>query len=267
VTMLFTDIEGSTRLLRQLGDRYGDLLRDHHALLRTVAASHGGRVVDTQGDAFFFAFPTSKQALAAGVDAQRRLAQGDWPDGVDLRVRMGMHTGEPALGADGYLGIDVVHAARICSAAHGGQLIVSESTRALALSDPPRGISFQDLGEHALKGLDQPQRLYQVQADGIGAMFPPLRTEGPEPPSVATIEGRADALAARIEAAVNSHVRSKLDRIAADTATPNMVSMGDDESIPPPGVLMKLTLVGLVTLLLFVVVIVICVLVVRAAFF
>ncbi len=265
--MLFTDIEGSTRLLRQLGDRYGDLLRDHHALLRTVAASHGGQVVDTQGDAFFFAFPTSKQALAAGVDAQRRLAQGDWPDGVDLRVRMGMHTGEPALGADGYLGIDVVQAARICSAAHGGQLIVSESTRALALSDPPRGISFQDLGEHVLKGLDQPQRLYQVQADGLDTTFPPLRTEDPEPPSVATIEGRADALAARIEAAVNSHVQSKLDRIATTAESPDMVRMGDDGSIPPAGVLMKLTLVGLVTLLLLVVVIVLCVLVVRAAFF
>jgi len=265
VTMLFTDIEGSTQLLRRLGERYGDLVRDHHTLLRAVAASHDGRVVDTQGDAFFFAFPTSKQALLAGVEAQRHLTQHQWPDGVDVRVRMGMHTGEPALGEEGYLGIDVVQAARICSAAHGGQLLASEATRALALSDPPQAISFRDLGEHMLKGLDRRQRLYQVEADGLVPAFPPLRTEAPEPQSVATIEGRADALAARIEAAVNAHVQSKLERAVPTYA--DTTGHRDEELPPPSGELMKLSVVGLVTLLLLVVVIVICVLVIRAAFF
>jgi class 3 adenylate cyclase len=255
--MLFTDIEGSTQLLRQLGDRYGDLLRDHQGLLREVAASHGGRVVDTQGDAFFFAFPTSKAALLAGVDAQRRLATQAWPDDVHVRVRMGMHTGEPALSSDGYLGIDVVNAARICSAAHGGQLIVSESTRALARSDPPPEIRFRDLGEFTLAGLDEPQRLYQVESAGLVDSFPPLRTNQPEPPSVATIEGRADELSARIDAAVTSHVESTLERALSGGAE-------TDESPPPAGEIMKLTIVGLLSLLLFVVVLAVCVLVIRA---
>ena len=264
VTLLFTDIEGSTRLLRRLGERYGELVREHHNLLRAVAAAHGGRVVDTQGDAFFFAFTTSKQALSAGVEAQRQLAEHVWPDGVDVRVRMGMHTGEPALGAEGYLGIDVVEAARICSAAHGGQLVASESTRALALSDPPHGISFRDLGEHMLKGLERPQRLYQVESDGLSAAFPSIRTAEPEPRSVATIEGRADDLAARIESAVSSHVESTLERaLHANADTSNQ----GEAPRPPSGELMKLSVVGLATLLLLVVVIVACVLVIRAAFF
>ena len=263
--MLFTDIEGSTALLRRLGDNYADLLRDHRTLLRTVAASHGGREIDTQGDAFFFAFPTSKQALTAGVDAQRQISVSRWPGGAEVRVRMGLHTGEPALGADGYLGIDVVQAARICSAAHGGQLVVSESTRALALSDPPNGISFEDLGEHRLKGIDRPQRLYQVDWDGSDRSFPPLRTEEPEPQSVASMEGRADDLASRIEAAVTSHVESRIERALG--AHPETGDQTEAEPLPAAGELMKLALVGLVTLVLLVVVIVVCVLIVRAAFF
>jgi class 3 adenylate cyclase len=255
--MLFTDIESSTKLLRQLGDRYGDLLRDHQDLLRAVAASHGGRVVDSQGDAFFFAFPTSKTALMAGVDAQRQLAAHAWPDDVRMRVRMGMHTGEPALSSDGYLGIDVVNAARICSAAHGGQLIVSEATRALARSDPPPEIRFRDLGEFTLAGLDEPQRLYQVEASGMLDSFPPLRTNEPEPRSVATMEGRADELSARIDAAVTSHVESTLERALGGSAA-------RDEPPPKAGELMKLSIVGLVSLLLLVVVIGVSVLVIRA---
>ena len=276
VTMLFTDIESSTRLLRQLGDRYGDLLRDHQDLLRAVAASHGGRVVDAQGDALFFAFPTSKAALLAGVEAQRQLAGHAWPDDVRVRVRMGMHTGEPALSSDGYLGIDVVNAARICSAAHGGQLIVSESTRALARSDPPPEIRFRDLGEFTLAGLDEPQRLYQVESEGLADSFPPLRINAPEPPSVATIEGRADELNDRIDAFVMSHVEATLERALGSVASREIPqppaghaprpTAGDDPDRPPAGELMKLSIVGLVSLLLLVVVIAVSVLVIRALF-
>jgi class 3 adenylate cyclase len=271
--MLFTDIESSTKLLRQLGDRYGNLLRDHRDLLRSVAASHGGRVVDTQGDAFFFAFPTSKAALLAGVEAQRQLAAHAWPDDVRVRVRMGMHTGEPALSSDGYLGIDVVNTARICSAAHGGQLIVSESTRALARSDPPAEIRFRDLGEFTLAGLDERQRLYQVESEGLVDSFPPLRTNEPEPPSVATIEGRADELSDRIDAFVTSHVEATLERALGSVSSRESPSppaghapppADHDLDRPPAGELMKLSIVGLVTLLLFVLVIAACVFVIRA---
>jgi class 3 adenylate cyclase len=256
VTMLFTDIEGSTTLLRSLGDRYGDLVRDHHNLLRAVAAAHSGRVVDTQGDAFFFAFPTAKEALLAGVEGQRKLSEHVWPDGVDLLVRMGMHTGEPALGSEGYLGIDVVNAARICAAAHGGQLLVSETTRALVRSDPPNGIGFRDLGEHSLKGLDHRQRLYQVEMAGMPDQFPPLRTAAPEPAAVAGMEQRADALAERINAAVLSHVESTLQRALGGESAPGEESAKDEEPMPAAGEIMKLSVVGLATLLLCVIVVV-----------
>jgi class 3 adenylate cyclase len=266
VTMLFTDIEGSTELLRSLGERYGDLVRDHHNLLRAVAAEHGGRVVDTQGDAFFFAFPTAKEALLAAVDAQRRLAEHVWPDGVQLRVRMGMHTGEPALGSEGYLGIDVVNAARICAAAHGGQLVVSETTRALVRSDPPQGIGFRDLGEHSLKGLEHAQRLYQVETAGLVESFPPLRTAAPEPAVVAGMEKRADALADRINAAVLSHVESTLQRaLAGEPAAPAAPAATDaEEPMPAAGEIMKLSAVGLLTLLLLVVVVVVSIWLVKS---
>jgi class 3 adenylate cyclase len=266
VTMLFTDIEGSTPLLRRLGDRYGDLVRDHHNLLRAVTAAHGGRVVDTQGDAFFFAFPAAKEALRAGVEAQRKLSEHVWPDEVDLRVRMGMHTGEPALGSEGYLGIDVVNAARICAAAHGGQLLVSETTRALVRSDPPDGIRFRDLGEHHLKGLDHSQRLYQVEMAGLPDRFPPLRTADPEPAAVAGMEKRADALADRINAAVLSHVESSLQRALAGEPGGGGDAGGveGEEPMPAAGEIMKLSVVGLATLLLLVLVIVVSIWLVRS---
>jgi class 3 adenylate cyclase len=261
VTMLFTDIEGSTALLRSLGESYGDLVRDHHNLLRAVTAAHGGQVVDTQGDAFFFAFRTAKEALVAGVEAQRRLSEHVWPDDVDLRVRMGMHTGEPALGSEGYLGIDVVNAARICGAAHGGQLLVSETTRALVRSDPPDGIVFRDLGEHSLKGLGHTQHLYQVETAGLPGSFPPLRTADPEPVAVAGMERRADALAERINAAVLSHVESTLQRVAL---TGESAPDEEEEPMPAAGEIMKLSAVGLATLLLLVIVVVVSIWLVKS---
>ena len=116
VTFLFTDIEGSTRLLQELGDAYGDVVRDHRRLVREALQQHRGSEVDTQGDAFFYSFARARDAVAGAVDAQRALAQHEWPDGAEVRVRMGLHTGEPTVGEEGYLGLDVVRAARICSA-------------------------------------------------------------------------------------------------------------------------------------------------------
>ncbi|MBA2383644.1 MAG: hypothetical protein H0V68_03140 [Actinobacteria bacterium] len=162
VTFLFTDIEGSTRLLHELGERYAEVLAEHRRVLRDAFGRHGGVEVDTQGDAFFVAFERASGAVAAAQDAQTALAAGP------VRVRMGLHTGEPVVTGEGYVGVDVHRAARIMSAGHGGQVLLSETTRRLL--DSSAGL--RDLGEHRLKDLAAPQHLYQL-GDGE---FPPLRT-------------------------------------------------------------------------------------------
>ena len=131
VTLLFSDIEGSTRLLQQLADDYAAVEAEHRRIMRESCTGAGGYEIDRQGDAFFFSFTSTRDGVAAAVAAQRALARNDWPDGVELKVRMGLHTGEPSLGDEGYLGVDVVRAARIGAAAHGGQILVSETTKAL----------------------------------------------------------------------------------------------------------------------------------------
>src|SRR4029450_1808252 len=157
VTLLLTDIEGSTQLLRRLGDRYGSALEDHRRILRAAVAEHGGTEIDCRGDEFFAAFPRARSALAVAVAAQRALAAHTWPDGDTLKVRMGLHTGEPALRDDGYLGLDVHRAARISAAAHGQQVLVSQSIREL-IGDADS--ELVDLGELELKDLPRPEHLY-----------------------------------------------------------------------------------------------------------
>src|SRR5205814_6026073 len=161
VTFLFTDIEGSTRLLHELGDAYADALAEHRRLLREAFARHGGVEVDTQGDAFFVAFARATDALAAAEDARRALAAGP------IRVRMGLHTGEPQLTDEGYVGLDVHRAARISAAGHGGQILLSQSTRDLAGAD-----GLRDLGRHRLKDLVAPERIYQLGEQD----FPPRKS-------------------------------------------------------------------------------------------
>ena len=141
VTFVFSDIEGSTGLLKQLGDGYGGVLADHRRLVREAFARHDGTEIDTQGDAFFFAFARARDAVAAAVEAQRAHAEHAWPEDAAVRVRMGLHTGEPALGEEGYLGLDVVRAARLCTAGRGGHVLLSETTRALLGSSLPEGVS------------------------------------------------------------------------------------------------------------------------------
>jgi predicted ATPase/class 3 adenylate cyclase len=172
VTLLFTDIEGSTRLLQRAGDAYAGLLDEHRRLLGDSFRRHGGIVVDSEGDAFFVAFASAKDAVAAAAAAQRALAGHDWHDENEIRVRMGLHTGEPRVVEGRYVGLDVHHAARVMAAGHGGQVLVSEATRAL-LDD---GTRLRDLGEHRLKDLSRPQRLYQLDLEGLPAEFPPLKT-------------------------------------------------------------------------------------------
>jgi predicted ATPase/class 3 adenylate cyclase len=171
VTLLFSDVEGSTRLLQRIGtDRYKDVLSEHHRLVRDAVAGSDGHEVDVQGDGFLFAFSRPTDAVAAAVSAQRALGAHCWPDDVDVRVRMGIHTGEPTISATGYVGLDVHRAARISAAAHGGQVLVSETTQGLVADGGD--VAFRDLGEHRLKDLLRAQRLFQLVAEGLEAAFP-----------------------------------------------------------------------------------------------
>src|SRR5437588_4171767 len=176
VTLLFTDIEGSTRLLQRLGEHYAAVLADCRRLLRSQFQQYNGHEVDTQGDAFFVAFARATDAISAAIDIQRALAYQAWPDGASVKVRIGLHTGEPMLTADGYIGIDVHHAARIMSAGNGGQILLSPTTRQLVEQHLPVGTYLQDLGEHRLKDLQRPSHLFQLSLDDLTTAFPPLKT-------------------------------------------------------------------------------------------
>lgn len=174
VTLLFSDIEGSTRLLNQLGEDYPMVLAEHNRLLRDAIARHGGQEVSTAGDSFFVAFEDAAGAIAAAADAQRAIAEHGWPAGAAVRVRMGIHTGEPAPLEDDYAGLDVHRAARIASAAHGGQILISAET-VEALGGPPAGGRLRRLGLHTLKDLPEPEDLWQVCIFGLSEQFGPLR--------------------------------------------------------------------------------------------
>ena len=176
ITLLFTDVEGSTRLLQQLGARYEAMLADCRRLMRTAFVQWNGYEVDTQGDAFFVAFTRATDAVSAAVAAQRALTSHAFPNGVPVRVRMGLHTGEPQRSPEGYVGLDVHHAARIMNAGHGGQVLLSQTTRDLVQLDLPDGVSLQDLGAHRLKDLQHPSHLFQLVMAGLPATFPPLGT-------------------------------------------------------------------------------------------
>jgi class 3 adenylate cyclase len=202
VTFVFTDIEGSTELLKALGDGYGRLVTDHRLIVREEFGSRSGTEIDTQGDAFFYSFGRARDAVAAAVAVQRRLAEHDWPEGANLRVRMSLHTGEPVAGEEGYIGIDVVRAARICSAGHGGQVLLSAATAALVGGQLPDGVSKRDLGEYQLKDLDHPERIYQLDVDGLQSAFPPLRSGGGQPLDFDK----------RLEARIQSYVERQLER-------------------------------------------------------
>ena len=178
VTFLFTDIEGSTRLLEQLGtSEYAEVLERHQRIIREAVGASAGHEIKTEGDSFFVVFRSAPAAVVAAVAAQRSLAAVAWPDGVFLRVRMGLHTGEGVVAPDAdYVGLDVHRAARIAAAGHGGQVLLSATTRSLTEDVLPAGVTSRDLGEHRLKDLSRPERIFQLVIGGLPADFPALKT-------------------------------------------------------------------------------------------
>ena len=177
VTFLFSDVEGSTALLRKLREGYRAVMGRHEELMRAAWAEASGRELDADGDSFFVAFRRPREAVDAAVAAQRALAENDWPDDVELRARIGIHTGEASLVGDQYVGLAVHRAARICDAGHGGQILLSETTRSL-LEDEEKDEHFElhDLGPQVLKDFDRPVRIYQLTVAGLRREFPALRT-------------------------------------------------------------------------------------------
>ena len=243
VTFVFTDIEGSTRLLQELGDDYAEVSRAHRRIVRDTFGARGGTEIDTQGDSFFFSFPRARDGVAAAVDAQRALRDHEWPHGCKVRVRMGLHTGEPSLGDEGYLGIDVVRAARISAAGHGGQILLSETTRALLGNQLPNGVQVHDLGQQSLKDI-QHEHIYELSVDGAPSAAKPLKTAAPPPASFEE----------RIESSVTAYVERQLERAFAD---PNAVA-----TVP-----VKFAAGGLAVLVLLVIALVVIALIVKLAFF
>jgi class 3 adenylate cyclase len=244
VTFLFTDIEGSTKLLQELGDDYSQVVSDHRRLLRESLGERGGTEVDTQGDAFFYSFSRARDAVAGAVAAQRALAAHEWPAGSEVRVRMGLHTGEPSVGDEGYLGLDVVRAARICSAGHGGQILLSETTRALLGNELPDGVAIVDLGQQNLKDV-QHERIFQLALDG-DRKFPPLKTNTPKSAS--------DELGDRIE-------RHVLEMVEASLAPGKKKVKGESANM------LRFTVIGLVELLLVVLTVIIIIWLVKTILF
>src|SRR5919198_2181584 len=200
VTFLFTDIEGSTQLLKRLGGRYGELLAQHRRILRTAAQDHWGKEVDNRGDSFLLAFRRADGAAKRAIDAQRALATHEWPEASDVRVRMGIHTAEPSASDEGYYGLGVHRAARIMAAAHGGQTLVSLAASSVLEDAELDGAHLRDLGEYWLKDLDRPERLYQLEAAGLQKIFPSVAGQRPASVVEPALDGADDALLERDDA-------------------------------------------------------------------
>ena len=229
VTFVFTDIEDSTELLKRLGDDYREVLTAHRRIVRDTFTACDGIEIDTQGDAFFFVFPRARDAVAAAVDAQRAHASESWPGEVEVRVRIGLHTGEPTVHEQGYVGLDVVRAARICTVGRGGQILLSETTRALLGSGLPAGVSVFPLGQRHLRGIDEPERVFEIAIDGLDVE----PTEVAEPPASASVPSepelerdiarRFDDLGARLAAGIQERVLRSLEGRAGEAASGSAV--------------------------------------------
>ncbi len=244
VTFVFTDIENSTSHLKRLGDAYAEVLGAHRRIVRDTFGAHEGVEIDTQGDAFFYVFRRARDAIAAAVEAQREHAAAEWPGGDAIRVRMGLHTGEPAVHEEGYVGLDVVRAARICTLGRGGQVLLSETTRALLGSGLPTGVSVFPLGQRHLRGIDEPERVFEVAIDGLphdeaeALEVVPEHPPAPAAPPREPVPGTGlDDLGARLAADIQDRVQRALgsrtpqrsgESSAVDDIAARMASMGDE---------------------------------------
>jgi class 3 adenylate cyclase len=243
VTFLFTDIEDSTELLKRLGGGYGELLSAHRRIIRDAFGSSNGIEMDTQGDAFFYVFQSARDALAGAVEAQRAHAGATWPAGEEVRVRMGLHTGEPAIHEEGYVGLDVVRAARICTVGRGGQILLSESTRALVGSGLPGGVSVFPLGQRHLRGIDEPERVFEVAIDDLEPDERPVVAMAEESPVPAVpprddlhadITRRFEDLGARLSEGIMEKVTRSLEGAREPTSSgvddiaERMAKLGDE---------------------------------------
>jgi class 3 adenylate cyclase len=219
VTLLFSDIEGSTALVKRLGAGWPDMLGRHRALLRVAIEAEAGIVVDCQGDAMFAVFRSAPGAVRAARRAQAHMAREPWPDAATVRLRMGLHTGEPDRTEDGYTGIDVVHAARLCAAGHGGQVLLTETTSVLA------GADTIDLGPVTLADIDGPEHVHQLTGDGPAETFPPLRTNAPVPleglgSGGGDHEQRIARAEQRFEQRLNEHIAGVVERALEGPLSP-----------------------------------------------
>ena len=195
VTLLFTDVDHSTELVKALQEGYGPVLAEHRSLLHKAFAEHGGAVVDTQGDAFFVAFRRASDAVASAVAGQRALESHPWPREARVSVRMGLHTGDPYRTEHGYTGLAVHRAARLCTLGHGGQVLLSRSTAGIVDDEEIPTVALRDLGEHRLKDFDRPERVFQLVINGLPNEFPPLRGFEQQRPlqgtvTIVMVEGR-----------------------------------------------------------------------------
>jgi class 3 adenylate cyclase len=207
VTFVFSDIEGSTDLMKRLGTSYADLIADHRRIVRDTFERHQGIEIDTQGDSFFFVFARARDAVAAAVELQRAHAEHEWPEGETVRVRMGLHTGEPAVGKEGYLGVDVVRAARLSATGAGGSVLLSETTRALVGSSLPEGVSMHPAGERILKDIDEPERLFELAIEGVEVTPTPTAKASED-----EWDRRSEELATRMSERINKSVFESLER-------------------------------------------------------
>ena len=237
VTFVFTDLEGSTALVKELGDGYGEVLSQHRRIVRARFGAAGGIEIDTQGDAFFYAFPRAREAVGAAVAVQRAHAEAEWPSGREVRVRIGLHTGEPAVGEEGYHGLDVVRAARICAVARGGNVLLSETTRALIGASLPDGVSVFPLGERQLKGIDEPERVFELDIEGVESSPDPAAPAREAKPKASKkgkrggsdFDRRMEDFGQRLSDAIQARVLRSLDKTLAKVGP--QAEPADDEAL------------------------------------
>jgi class 3 adenylate cyclase len=240
VTFAFTDIEGSTVLLKRLADGYADVLAAHRRLVRDNFTTHGGVEIDTQGDAFFFAFERARDAVAAAAEVQRAHVAHAWPQGGQVWMRVGLHTGEPTLSEEGYLGLDVVRAARLCGVCQGGHVLLSETTRALVGSTLPAGVSVFPLGERHLKDIDEPERVYELEIEGVE---PAAKRDAAQPRSAAAVARSSERVSASErrerqkqleddhERRIEDYVLSVLDQSLGELAPPTPAGEAEEPGV------------------------------------